>query len=325
VNPDVAQAVDMLARSGTLNPAQARLFSRIARRDLVSVHAELRLLAYLGVLLVMAGVGILLKENLDHIGPVAIAVGLGLGALLCLGWVARQAPPFSRAEIASPHLALDYVLLLGALLVGAELAYVEAQFTALGDAWPWHLLLVSVIYALLAIRYDSRVVFSLALSTFVAWRGVSAAKLEPSLWFAREAGAVRANAVACGVLFVVLGAALRARRFKAHFEPVAAHLGWLLILAASLSGVGDSHPAGTWYAVGLGALGGGLAFFAYGRRRFGLFAMGVVGAYLGISALFLHALSGSDAATLAFFWFAVTPIVVLALLYVAHRKLREPE
>lgn len=324
MNPDVAPAVDGLARSGTLNPTQARLFSRIARRELVSVHGELRLLAYLGVLLLMGGVGILVRENLDRIGPVAIAVGLGLGALLCLAWVARQAPPFSRAEVASPHLALDYVLLLGALLIGADLAYVEAQFAALGDAWPWHLLLVSVIYALLAVRYDSRVVFSLALSTFVAWRGVSAARLEHSLWSSSDAGAVRANAAACGALFVALGAVLRARRFKAHFEPVAAHLGWLLILAAPLSGVGESGPAGRWSAVVLGLVGGGLAIFSYARRRFGLFAIGVVAVYVGVSALFVDALSGSDAALLGFFWFAVTPLVVLAFLYVVHRRLREP-
>lgn len=325
MNPDVAAAVDRLARDGALNPAQARLFSRIARRQLVSVHAELRLLAYLGVLLAMAGVGVLVKENLDRIGPVAIASILGLGALLCLGWVARQAPAFSRGAAASPHLALDYVLLLGALLIGADLAYVEAQFTALGDGWPWHLLLVSVIYGLLAIRYDSRVVFSLALSTFVAWRGVSAARLERSFWHSGDAAAVRANAMVCGALFALLGALLRARRFKAHFEPVAAHLGWLLILAAPVSALGDPRPAATVSAVLLGALGGGLAAFAYVRRRFGLFAMGVVGAYVGISALFVDALSGSDAAILGFFWFTATPIAVLAFLYVAHRRLKESE
>ena len=325
MNPDVAGAVDALARSGTLTPNQALRFSRVARRQLLSVHGELRLLAYLGVLLVMAGVGLLVKDNIDRIGPVAIAVSLGLGALVCLGWVASRAPAFSRGEVASPHLALDYVLLLGALLIGADLAYVETQFTALGDAWPWHLLVVAIAYGVLAVRYDSRVVFSLALSTFVAWRGVSAARLERSLWYSSDATAVRTNAVACGALFIGLGAAFRARRFKAHFEPVAAHLGCLLVLAAPLSALGDANPAGTVAAFLLGALGGGLAVFAYGRRRFGLFAMGLVGAYVGLSALFVQALSGSDAAILGFFWFTMTPIAMLAFLYVAHRRLKEAE
>ena len=44
-----------------------------ASDELVSVRWELRTLLYLGVLLVTAGVGLLVKENFDRIGPVAVA------------------------------------------------------------------------------------------------------------------------------------------------------------------------------------------------------------------------------------------------------------
>src|SRR6185295_17929070 len=103
----------------------------------------------------------------------AIAAALGVAAAACLAWVHRTAPPFSWGETRSPHFASEYLLLLGVLLLGADLAYVETQFTPLGDAWPWHLLMLSAVGALLSVRYDSRIVFSLALSTFAAWRGVS--------------------------------------------------------------------------------------------------------------------------------------------------------
>ena len=164
---------------------------------------------------------------------------MALGALACLLWVARKAPAFTWGEVASPHLALDYVLLLGALLVGADLAFAEVKFTPLGDAWPWHLLIVALFYALLAFRYDSRVLLSLALSTFAAWRGVSTARLEHALWIGSE-DPVRVNAAACGILFLAVGAVLRGRSWKAHFEPVATHLGWLLLLGAVASALGTS-------------------------------------------------------------------------------------
>jgi hypothetical protein len=326
VNPDVADAVDALEQSGTLTAAQARVLGRVARRELVSLHTELRLLAYAGVLLVMGGVGVVVKENFDRIGPVTIAAVLGLGAAACLAWVARSAPPFSPGEVKSPHLALDYVLLLGALLIGADLAYIEANFTPLGSAWAWHLLLVALVYGALALRFDSRVVFSLALSTFVAWRGVSAAQLEHAVWSYSSAGlALRVNAVACGLIFLALGALFRMRDWKAHFEPVLVHSAWLLLLAAPLSGIAESGKRGPLFALALMLLGAALAGVAYWRRRFGLFAMGTVAAYLGVSALFVHALSGSDTEFLFFFWFAFTPIVVIFLLYLAHRQLQEPE
>jgi predicted N-acyltransferase len=43
----------------------------------------------------MGGVGILVKENLERLGPVTIAVGLGLAALACFVWVVRHAVPFT--------------------------------------------------------------------------------------------------------------------------------------------------------------------------------------------------------------------------------------
>ncbi|HEV2844716.1 MAG TPA: DUF2157 domain-containing protein, partial [Thermoanaerobaculia bacterium] len=231
MNPDVAQAIPKLVETGALPPEKAPLLLRVARRELVSAHWELRALLYLGVLLVTGGVGLLIKENLDRIGPAVIAAAIGLAAAAALIWVERAAPPFSWKEMKSPNLAFDYILLLGVLLAAADLAYIEAQFTPLGANWPWHLLIVAILSALAAFRYDSRIVFSLALSTFAAWRGVSVAHFGSNL-FGGVQDTVRWNMLACGLLFAVFGLFLAKTDRKAHFEPVAVHLGWLLILGA---------------------------------------------------------------------------------------------
>jgi hypothetical protein len=319
VNPDVVEAVDRLQASGSLTPEQARLFGRVARRELVGVRAELRLVAYAGVLLATAGVAELLRENLDRIGPLAIACALALASLACLAWVESRAPAFAWGEVASPHLALDYVLLLGALLAAADLAFVEARFTPLGDAWPWHLLLVAALYALLAFRYDSRVVFSLALSSFAAWRGVSSSRLQGAFWLGSD-DLVRANAAGCALLFLATGALLRARRRKAHFEPVATHVGWLLLLGTAASAL--ATPDGSSWALALVALAGVAGLVGYLQRRFSLMAIALVAAYVGVSALAVRAVHDD---VLVFWWFALTPLAVVSLLFVAHRFLREPE
>src|SRR3954453_18736933 len=229
MNPDVADAIPRLVEAGVLPPDEAPRLLRVARGELLSVHWELRALLYVGVLLVTGGVGLLVKENLDRIGPVVIAIAIGLAAAAALGWVIRVAPPFSWREIPwrevpSPNLAFEYILLLGVLLGAADLAYVEGKFSPLGPNWSWHLLIVAAFTALAAFRFDSRVVFSLALSTFAAWRGVSAARFGTDLWW-RGDEAVRWNAVACGVLFAALGLVLKRAGRKAHFEPVAVTLG----------------------------------------------------------------------------------------------------
>jgi hypothetical protein len=315
MNHEVHAAVLRLRRQQVLSDAQAERFGRVARRELVSLYRELRLLLYVGILVAMAGVGLLVSEHFGSIGPLAVTAALTVAAAGCLLWVHRQAPPFSWAETAQTHLAFEYLLLLGVLLLGADLAYVETQFTPLGRGWPWHLLFMALLSAALAFRYDSRIVFSVALSAFAAWRGVSVAWLEKALWSSGEEASLRANAIACGIAFSVLGAVLRRSGRKPHFEPAAVHLGWLLVLGALASGLGGDDLA---FGAALLLTGSGLAVFAFRARRFSLFSMGVLGAYVALSALFLR----SDPPFLiASLWFALTSLAVLAGLLAVHRKM----
>jgi len=257
------------------------------------------------------------KENLDRIGPVAIAVGIGLAAAAALAWVIVKAPPFSWGPVPSPHLAFDYLLLLGVLLTGADLAYVEWKFTPLGAHWPWHLLIMALLAGVAAFRFDSRMIFSLSLSTFAAWRGVSAFLPSSGLWNG-SGDAVRWNAIACGVLFAILGFALARTDRKAHFEPVAVNLGWLLVLGGIGSGTADL--ALTW-SVALLLVGAGLAAGAFQARRFPLFAYGVLGGYAGLSRVVI---GFTHFDTLGCFWFSITSLALILGLFFAQRRMREP-
>jgi hypothetical protein len=322
VNPEVGAAVEALVEEGVLTPEQALIPRRAARGELISVRFELRTLLWLGVSLVVAGVGLLVKQNLDRIGPLAIAIALGVAAAGCLAWVARVAPPFRWDEQASPSLAFDYILLLGATLVGADLAFIEIKFTALGAGWPWHLLFSSLLYAALAMRFDSRVVLSLALSTFAAWRGVAMGSLASAPFGRWQPGLVRANAIACGALFVVAGWALVRLRRKAHFEPTAAHMGWLLVLGSMGFGMVDRLGDPWWvaWAVALALTGAALAWGAALARRFWLFAMGVLGVYAAISRFVVDAVPDGTTRSL---WFLVTSVAVIVLLIGSQRRLAE--
>src|SRR6185295_10082795 len=120
-----------------------------------------------------SGVGLFLKENQERIGPVAIASLLGAAAIACFLFVLRRSPPFSWNASRESHVASEYLLLLAVLLVGSDLAYIESKFRFLGANWAYHLLVLSVIAFAAAYRFDSRVVLSLGLSSFAAWRGLS--------------------------------------------------------------------------------------------------------------------------------------------------------
>jgi hypothetical protein len=95
VNPDVAAAVDELRERGVLADAQAGLFARVARDQLVSVHNEVHALLYLGVVVTVAGVGWLVKDQITRLGPLTIVSALALAASGCFIWVHRRAPGFT--------------------------------------------------------------------------------------------------------------------------------------------------------------------------------------------------------------------------------------
>jgi hypothetical protein len=320
VSPDVVEAIGRLRAKGLLTERQAAPLLRVAKGELVSVELELKAGLYAGVLLVAGGAGVFLKENHDRIGPAAIGTLLGAAALACLLFAWRRLPPFSWNAAPSPHLAADYVLLLGVLLASADLAYLESQFDILGRDWPYHLLLVSLLCLLAAYRFDSRAVLSLALTSFAAWRGVTVS-LQFAAAAARAVPAVRANALGCGILFVAAGISTARTRRKPHFEPVWTTLGLLLFFGGVLSGVFQPRSSawGAWLAV-LVLSGAGVLAVSYRLRRSLDFALAVVALDLGLLRVLGELLSGQ----LLFLVVAASSLGLIAFLIQSHRRMKGP-
>lgn len=232
----------------------------------------------------------------------------------------------------SKHLAFDFLLLLAALLAAADLAFVENRFTPLGDSWAYHLLIVALGYGALAVRFDSsKFLFSLALSTFAAWRGLSVGLRDTGRWlgFGASADALRWNALFCGALFVVLGTVMKRSGRKAHFEPTAVVLGWLLILGALLSGEANSFSEslgpGTLWAIATFLTGLGLAAGSVRSRRFGLFSLGAGAAYLGFLGFTLPLLPRELIGLFGCFGTFGSAVAAVAGLVLAHQRwFREP-
>jgi hypothetical protein len=319
-SPEVARAIPELVRDGVLSPERAAPLLAVARGELVAVRAELRALLGLGVVAMTTGVGWLLKEHHEALGPGAIAALLALAATACLVAVARRSPPFTWQRVPEPDWIVDGLLLLAIALLGADLAWIEAQFTPLGAHWAWHLLLMSTVTGALAARFDSVAAWSLALTTFAAWRGVAvlptARNLERTLL--RGEGALRWNLLVCALLFATVGWALDRFDRKRHFEPATTFLAALAAGLALASGLGDAALWPLW-ALALAALGAVVARHAFARRRLALFALGALALYAGATR-FLFEIPGWYG--LGCFWFALTSVGAVVVLVMVHRRFR---
>ena len=247
-----------------------------------------------------------------------IASALGLAAVACLVYAFRRSPDLSWGPTVSPHIAADYVLLLGALLLGSDFAYVERQFGVLGERWPYHFLVVAAVYFVLAYRFDSRAVLSLAVSAFAAWRGVS---VTTAFGGPGEAafGVLRANALAVGVLFVAAGyVSVRLHR-KPHFEKVYVTAGLLLFFSGILSGaMQGSRSSWLLWEVALGIAGAAVLAIAWRLRRPLDFAIAVAALWLGALRMTGEALHRESFFLAAAAW-SIAAIVVLVA---ATRRMR---
>ncbi len=322
MNPDVAVAVERLRGDGVLGDLPASLLGRVARRELVTVRLEIRAALYAGVLLLSAGVGLFVKENHERIGPAAIGAAIGIGAAACLVWAARRSVPFAWGEAPSTHAGFDYVLLLGALFFATDLAYLETQFALLGRDWPWHLLVVAAFYGLLAYRFDSRMLLSLSLASFAAWRGIAVSVGRTSLG-SGDPARLRIEALSTGVLFAIAGLASARAGKKAHFEDVYVDAGVLLAFGGLLSGVFRGREGG-WggWLLALLLVSAAVASAAFRKGRTLPFALAVLAAWLGLQRLVFESAGAAPAG--AFLVSAMTAAGALGGVIAAHRKMKIP-
>ena len=79
--------------------------------------------------------------------------------------------PYDNDEVESPSMIFDYVLYFGCLVLSATLGFIETRF-AIFQGWTTHLLIASVVFGLLAYRFDNRFVLSLAISTMAGYLGL---------------------------------------------------------------------------------------------------------------------------------------------------------
>jgi hypothetical protein len=190
-----------LRADGEIDAAAAARAVALERGTTFSVFEELRVALYASVAAVTSGIAILLHKNLDRIGPLTVLVALALAAAVCYGTALRTR---MRGEIRS--IGGDYVLLLGALIVSADLGYAESQFHWLGVHWAWYLLILAAVHAAAAYFLDSRLVLSAALTSLAGWFGVEG-NLSALLRLDGMPGHAGAQAILCaGVILAWRGA-----------------------------------------------------------------------------------------------------------------------
>jgi hypothetical protein len=311
----IAARLDAWKSTGAISATQHEAISALVRRDRLSVFVELNGLLYLGVVVLVGGIGWTITTYSARLGDAAIVSFLTALFAWSIRYAFARGLPYSPGQVEHQGFAFDYVLYLGCLVFALDLGYLQAQFNLFRPGWDQSLLLASAVFAFLAYRFDNRLVLSLALSSLAAWCGVRLSRFE-----LLSAGNLRVFALAYGSGVGAAGIGLHHAGIKRHFLDTYLHLAANVLFMALLSGLGGSGAEPLVYLILL--LGLAASVIAAGIRfnRFAFVAYAVVYAYIGISVRVL-ALGWSSSATLVYFVFTAA-IVVLALVALARRLRR---
>jgi hypothetical protein len=276
------------------------------RREVFSLHPELRILSWGGAMLLAASAGLVLKNHLDQIGPLVLSLLMGLAAVCCYAFVWWR-----RTRATLVH---DYVLLLGALLVSADVAFIETQFHLFGTAWHRHFLILAVVHGVTAYLFRSRIVLSLAITSVAAWLGVREHAYDHATDYAIRSFAYAALLLMWRAAHVHFDAH-RERDFAPAFEHFAANAAFVGCLALMFESA--TRLIGALLAL---LIAGVVTAWGMRTRRelFVLYAF--LYALIAVDVLFLQILNDDG---LAFFFILLTSIGGIVGLIVIHARVRE--
>ena len=209
--------LQQLRESGVIDDATAAHAIAVENGSLFTLYQELRVGLYVAVSLIVAGIGLLLKEQMAHIGPLAIVTALAALAALGYGHAIRAIMRGRERTLVG-----DYVLLLAALLLSADLGYAETQYHWLGQYSSLHLLLLAAIHAATAYALDSRLVLSLSLASLATWFGAET-RIAALLAYPRGMAESGARALACALLILLWRVLDRRLGRRQRFQEVLEH------------------------------------------------------------------------------------------------------
>jgi hypothetical protein len=299
----------------------------LERGRLFSLFWELRLLLYIGVLLLTGGLGILVYKNIDTIGHQAVLAFIALVAAGSFFYCFRKRSPFSLEKVVVADPFFDYVLLLGCLSLLIFLGYLQYEYDVFGDHYGSATFIPMVVLFFVAYFFDHLGVLSLAITNLAAWAGVAITPL--TIWKEGNFSDVRLiwTGILLGFVLLGMGHVSLDRRVKAHFAGTYTNFGLHLFFIASLAGLFRYDRVYLLWFVALM----GVSWFLYGRAMArGSFYYIVVMVLYGYIALcyvvlrLLMTISGADIGVigLGFLYFVLSAVGVALLLVRLNRKLK---
>lgn len=294
---------------------------------LFSLHWEIRLVLYLGIMLLSTGLGVLIYKNIDSIGHQAILVLIALTCTGCYLYCFRNKNPFSIKKVEAPNAFFDYVLLLASLLLISFIGYLQFQYTVFGNRYGLATFFPMVIFFCTAYYFDHLGVLGLAITNLAAWLGLTVTPTRLLSANDFKSGSIIITAVLLSILLLVVGQITLQKSFKKHFAFTYTNFGLHIFYVAALAGMFQYEGI---YLLWFAALALASYLFyqkAVREKSFYIMVVSAIYSYIALSYVVIQLLSQLNhfdmgSIYLGFIYFIVSGVLFIVFLMRSNKKLK---
>jgi hypothetical protein len=271
-----------LFTNGIINQAQRDTINEYERTKPMSVHWELRTILYLGILLFTSGIGILIYKNIDTIGHQAILALVLLSCGGCFYYAHKNNLPYTHEEAKHTSPLFHYVVLLGCLLFGVFVGYLQYQYSVFGTHYGLATLVPTLIFFTAAYWFDNKSVLSLGISGLAAWAGLTVTPLQLLQQNNFSTTTIVFTGITLGLLMALMGYMSEHKHIKKHFAFSYHNFAINLLCIATLGALFSME----FKLVSLFVLCGVCTYYikyAIASQSFLFLLLGIVYSYIGIT------------------------------------------
>ncbi|SEI99212.1 Predicted membrane protein [Dyadobacter koreensis] len=302
-----------LLQKEILTEEQAGKIFNYETNKLFSIHWELRSVLYIGISLLTSGLGILIYKNIDTIGHQAIITLIASLVVLCFYYVLKHRQQFLWTEVNHATKYSEHALILGCTLFLVLEGYLQFQYNFFGTRYGIAIFIPTVIFFLLAYRFDHRGVLSMAITGLASWLGLT---ISPFAILEKNdftSPGLIATGVLLGIILCVISWLSETRNLKKHFAFTYILFGGNLAAIAGLAGV-FSDDSKLIYLTSTAIICLLLVYYARISQSLLFLLMGVIYGYILFSYTLFAYLPDSILGALSIYYFMLSSVGVIFFL-----------
>jgi len=313
---------EQLLNDGIFSQDESRNIENFERDKPMSVHWELRSILYLGILLLISGISILVYLNLDTIGHQAIIASIALGTGLCFYYGLKHKQPYTHEEIKQTTPMFDYIVLLGCLLLGILIGYLQFQYSIFGLHYGIATLMPAVIYFMMAYFFDHKGILSLGITGFAAWVGLTITPMELLNNNDFSSLQIIISAIVIGVILAGFSKIAEIKSIKKHFGFTYNNFAANILFIATLAALFDQDLKVISFIVLAGICYYYLKY-AIEQQSFLFLLISVIYGYIGLTYAFFSVLieMNNELGFLLGMFFILASCVGIVLFFIYYKRI----